>query len=81
MYGRLSGTKNDVAKFGVRMPRGAFGERRNISPDTSGLPSNHTVPTYSVRRASPPGRQPHECVDARLRFDLDHGVHRISPSI
>src|SRR5262245_52469454 len=53
-YARLSGTKNDVWKFGVRMPRGAFAARRSSIPETSGLPSNHTVPTYSVRRASPP---------------------------
>jgi hypothetical protein len=53
-YRRLSGRKNDVEKFGIRIPRGAFGDRCSINPETMGLPSNHAVPVYSVLRDSPP---------------------------
>src|SRR5215210_9214974 len=53
-YGRLSGTKNDASNVACRVPRGTCGERFSARPDTTGLPSNHAVPTYSVRRASPP---------------------------
>jgi hypothetical protein len=31
-YRRLSGTKNDVEKFGIRIPRGAAGERWSVKP-------------------------------------------------